>query len=185
MNVMTAPKMTVDEFLAWAEGKPGKYELFGGVVQQMSPEMAEHVLVKGAVWGALKAAIASAKLPCRAYSDGMTVRIDESRAFVPDALVHGSRVILRKTVEIRDPLIVVEVLSPSTASRDVATKLAGYFTLPSIHHYLIVDVEETSVVHHRRGSANVVETSVVKDGELVLDPPGLHLNVADFFEDLQ
>ena len=67
MNVMAKPKMTVDEFLAWAEGKPGKYELIGGIVQQMSPEMAEHVLVKAAVWAALKAAIKARKLPCKAF----------------------------------------------------------------------------------------------------------------------
>ena len=185
MNVMAKPKMTVDEFLAWAEGKPGKYELIGGIVQQMSPEMAEHVLVKAAVWAALKAAIKARKLPCKAYVDGMTVRIDDGRAFVPDASVQCSDKLNRKSVELDGPLIVVEVLSPSTATRDASTKLAGYFALPSIRHYLIVDIEEMSVIHHRRGESGIIETAVVNDGALALDPPGLEINVADFFEDLE
>lgn len=185
MNVMAKPKMTVDEFLVWAEGRPGKYELFGGVVQQMSPEMAEHALVKAAVWAALKSSIKAAKLSCRVFPDGMTVRIDKSGAFVPDVSVQCGETLNRRSVEVAGPLIVVEVLSPSTASRDVSTKLEGYFTLPSIHHYLIIDIEEMSVIHHRRGSSGSIETSVVKDRALVLDPPGLHLDVADFFEDLQ
>ena len=185
MNVMATPKMTVDEFLAWAEGKPGKYELIGGVVQQMSPEMAEHVLVKAAVWATLKAAIKARKLPCKAYVDGMTVRIDDGRAFVPDASVQCNGKLNRKSVELNGPLIVAEVLSPSTATRDASAKLAGYFTLPSIHHYLIVDIEEMSVIHHRRGESGTIESAVVKGGALTLEPPGLQLSVADFFEDLE
>ncbi len=185
MNVMATPKMTVDEFLAWAEGRPGKYELFGGVVQQMSPERAEHALVKAAVFAVLKSAIEQAKLPCRVFPDGMTVRIDASRAFVPDALVQRSHTVDRKKVEVAEPLIVVEVLSPSTAERDVATKLAGYFTVPSIHHYLIVDIDDLSVVHHRRGTGDLIETRVVKDGVLVLDPPGISIGIAAIFEDLE
>ncbi len=184
MNVMTTARMTVDEFLAWAAGRPGKYELFGGVVQQMSPERAEHVIVKAAAWAALKAAIKSAKLPCHALSDGMTVRIDEHRAFVPDALVHCDQAFDKKSVEVAEPLVVVEVLSPSTGAIDEGTKLIGYFSLPSVCHYLIVDVDERNVVHHRRASGEAIETRILTDGFLKLDPPGIEISIGAFFEDL-
>jgi len=35
-------------------------------------------------------------------------------------------------------VVVVEVLSPATQSVDFADKLADYFRVPSIQHYLIV-----------------------------------------------
>ncbi len=60
MNVLAKPRMTVDEFLAWAEGQPGRYELFRGEVFPMSPEVVGHTRVKGMVFAALLAAIRNA-----------------------------------------------------------------------------------------------------------------------------
>ena len=185
MNVMATPKMTVDEFLTWAEGRPGKYELFGGVVQQMSPERAEHVRVKASVWLAMRQAIRDKNLACEALTDGMTVRIDLHKAFVPDVVVHCEESLDGQSIEVSKPVIVVEVLSPSTASADVSSKLAGYFLLPSIQHYVIVAPEDRSVIHHRRTVGGVIETRALYEGEFDLNPPGIRIDIGDFFEDLR
>ena len=184
MNVMVTPRMTVDEFLAWAAGRPGKYELIGGVVQQMSPERADHVRVKFSVCAELKAAIKKANLPCEALTDGMTVRAGKRRAFVPDALVHCQPKLDGRSVEVREPVIVVEVLSPSSLASDSGAKLSGYFGLPSVAHYLIVDVDERNLVHHRRASGDAIETRILTDCVLKLDPPGIEISIGAFFEDL-
>jgi Uma2 family endonuclease len=184
MNLITKPAMTVDEFLAWAEGREGKFELIGGVVQQMSPERADHNRVKAAAWAILKAAITKGKLPCEALTDGMTVRAGQRRAFVPDAIVHCQPKLDGKSVEVREPVIVVEVLSPSSVDSDSGAKLSGYFGLPSVAHYLIVDVDERNVVHHRRASGEAIETRILTDGVLKLDPPGIEIGIGAFFEDL-
>jgi Uma2 family endonuclease len=88
MNVQTKPRMTVDEFLAWAEARPGRYELFRGEVFPMSPEVVGHTKVKGMVFAALLAGIRQRALPCQALTDGATVRVDELTAYEPDALVY-------------------------------------------------------------------------------------------------
>ena len=81
-------------------------------------------------------------------------------------------------VVIDDPVVVVEVLSPSTRGRDAGAKLEDYFRLPSVRHYLIVKTDSRSVIHHRRGaSEGELLTRVTAVGELVLDPPGLSLPV--------
>jgi Uma2 family endonuclease len=74
-----------------------------------------------------------------------------------------------------DPIIVVEVLSPSTSARDVGAKLVGYFQLPSLRHYLIVRHESRTIVHHERGDDGVIVTRIVRDGPILLDPPGITL----------
>jgi len=51
---------------------------------------------------------------------------------------------------VSNPVILVEVASPSTRDFDDTVKLTGYFSLPSVHHYLIVDPEGPPVIHHRR-----------------------------------
>jgi Uma2 family endonuclease len=184
MSAEPKPRMSVDEFLAWAEGRPGRYELAGGEVVAMSPERAGHARTKFAIQAALKTAIRSGGLPCEMFPDGMTVRIDRNTAYEPDALVRCGQHLDPDTIEVPDPLILVEVLSPSTRGVDSGAKLVGYFQVPSVRHYLIVDAERRRVVHHRRADGTRIETRIVADGALSLDPPGLSLALADLFEDL-
>jgi Uma2 family endonuclease len=69
------PKMTVDEFLAWTEENPGRYELSDGEICAMAPEQLEHADAKYAVQTALRAGIKSAVLCCFMVPDGATVRV--------------------------------------------------------------------------------------------------------------
>ena len=81
-------KLTVDEYLAWAQDKPGRFELYAGIVYAMAPERAGHAKVKFAVQKALETAAQEAGLPCHMLPDGMTVRVDAHTAHEPDALVY-------------------------------------------------------------------------------------------------
>ena len=76
MTALTKPRMTVDEFLAWAESSPGRHELFRGEVHPIGPETAGHAQTKLAVQGMFLAGIRARRLPCHVLPDGMTVRID-------------------------------------------------------------------------------------------------------------
>jgi Uma2 family endonuclease len=60
MTALTKPRMTVGEYLAWAEGQPGRHELVNGIVHAMSPEGAGHAEKKAAVYTALLAEISRA-----------------------------------------------------------------------------------------------------------------------------
>jgi Uma2 family endonuclease len=65
------------------------------------------------------------------------------------------------------------VLSPTTGHHDTSAKLIGYFKLPSVAHYLVLDPENRSVTHYTRAGTPNLLTS----GALRLDPPGLDLTV--------
>jgi Uma2 family endonuclease len=173
--------MDVDAFLAWAEGRAGRWELRDGQPVLMSPERALHALTKYAAQESLKSAIQKAGLPCRMFPDGMTVRMNARTAFGPDALVVGQPPTDLSTLEIPNPLIVVEVLSPSTAADDHGVKLDGYFSLGSVFHYLILDADRRVMIHHRRGHAGAIETRVLPEGVVILDPPGFEAQVGAFF----
>lgn len=174
--------LTADEFFAWTMTQPGgRYELYYGKVVAMSPERVVHARTKLDVTIALRDAIAAAGLGCEAMIDGVSVRIDENVVFEPDALVRCGPRTPDEAVEIDDPLIVVEVASPSTRGVDTGAKLAGYFRLPSVRHYLILQPEARALVHHRRDAEGVITTRILRDGRLTLDPPGLDLAVADLF----
>jgi Uma2 family endonuclease len=175
--------MTVDEFLAWAVRQDkGRYELFDGRVIMQQPERWGHLNRKGEIFVALRVAIERAGAPLFAATDGATVRIDKATAFEPDALVAPLPYPDDDTIEIPNPIIVVEVLSPSTAKRDLSDKLAGYFQVPSIQHYLVIDPEDREIIWHRRATAGTLEPPrTLREGSLRLDPPGVVLAVADVF----
>jgi Uma2 family endonuclease len=182
MNIAFHKRLTVDEFLAWAERQgEGKYELVDGVVVMQATQRWAHSKVKLQVAIVLRDAIAKAGVPCYVASDGPTVRISRHKAFVPDALVAPLPEPEADDFEVNAPIIVVEVLSPSTARMDGTTKLRGYFKVPSVQHYLIVDPDEGTVRHHKRGKDGAILRRVVRKGSLILRPPGIELRVAQVF----
>src|SRR5208282_4402817 len=180
--------MTVDEFLVWAEGREGRWELHDGVPvlmssvpMMMSPERLTNTRTKGTIFTALVNGLKQKGLPCEAFTDGLTVKIDARTAFEPDAsVVCGSRHSGDSTV-ITDPIIIVEVLSPSTAAIDHGRKLSGYFSLKSVEHYLILDPERRVVIHHKRGASEAIETRVLASGFAKLHPPGFDVEVEALF----
>ena len=147
----------------------------------MSPETAAHAGVKAAIYVAMLNGVRARRLPCHVLPDGMTVRIDETTAYEPDALLYCGQKLAPAAIEVPSPLIVVEVLSPSTRQVDVSIKLAGYFRLPSVNHYLIVDPTQPLMLHHSRRSNEDIVTRVLTAGTIALDPPGLELTLDEIY----
>ncbi len=173
--------MTSDEFLLWAEGREGRWELHDGVPVMMSPERSLHAETKLEALVGLRDSIRAAGLPCRVYPDGMVVRVDARTTYEPDAFVVCGPRAPPDALEIDNPVIVVEVLSPSTAAVDHGRKLSGYFSLPSVEHYLILDPDRRVVIHHKRGQGDAIETRVLTGGVARLDPPGFEIAVEALF----
>lgn len=180
MSAKPQKAMTVDEFLTWSVTAPGRYELVHGEVLAMTPERIGHSRTKFAVQSALEKAIAGRDVPSRMVPDGATVRIDPTTAYEPDALVYCGKPLSDHAIEVPSPVIVVEVLSPGPAGHDTGEKLVGYFRLPSVSHYLIVDPVRRVVIHHRRNDA-LIETRILSGGVLSLSSPGLEIRIAELF----
>jgi Uma2 family endonuclease len=112
--------------------------------------------------------------------DGATVRIDDATAYEPDAMVYCGPQPPPSALLVENPVIIVEVLSPSTGWRDQGRKLADYFRLPSVAHYLIIDPDEVLVIHHQRRGDDIL-TRILRDGTIALDPPGIEVKVAEIY----
>lgn len=183
MKAHPLPRLSAAEFIDWAAAQTGneRYELAAGQVVAMSPERAAHGRAKANVYVALREAIGAAALGCEAFVDGMSVRIDDATVYEPDVLLRCGEPLDDDALLVDDPLLIVEVLSPSSRARDAGAKLEDYFRLESVRHYLIVKTENRAVIHHRRSEDGGIQTSILRDGTLRLDPPGLTLEVASFF----
>lgn len=177
-------RMTRDEYRAWAERQPShRFERIEGVVVAMAPERAAHNLRKISAMNALRAAVRRAGLSCQVFTDGMTIEVGSSD-YDPDAVMRrGDDRLPPDAIAVPDPLVIVEVLSPTTSGVDRGLKLRDYFRVPSVMHYLIVRPETQRVVRHSRRPDGDVATELFTSGEIVLDPPGLTLALDEFYTD--
>ena len=177
-------RMSREEYRRWAEQQPtGRFERIEGVVVAMAPERANHADRKALIWLALRQAVAAAGLPCHVYPDGMTVEVDESD-FEPDAVLHCGERLAGDAIAVPEPLVIVEVLSPSTRGDDLTRKLVAYFQVPSVRHYLVFWADQPRVLHYRReDDSDRIETRIVTSGAITLDPPGITITVEDLYVD--
>jgi Uma2 family endonuclease len=183
MNITAQRRLSVDEFIDWATTQrgAGRFELVNGEIVAMSPERALHNLTKLAAAVALREAVSRQGLDCTVYTDGMTIIIDENNAREPDAIVECGRPPRREETIVTDPLIIVEVVSPSSGQIDNTDKLVDYFSLPTVQHYLIVHPEKELVTHHARGAPGKIITSILREGNLEFSPPGISISVKALF----
>lgn len=179
----TRPKsnLTVEQYLEAYRGAPGHYELVEGHVVKMAAETAIHVRLKGRVFRALAAAIDKKGTNCEVFQDGMSIKISPNTAREPDVSVQCGKTVADDSMILDKPLIVVEIVSPTSASKDESQKLAEYFQVPSVMHYLIVWPRERMCYHHKRLADGKVLTTIVRSGKIEFDPPGVSVSFRDIF----
>jgi Uma2 family endonuclease len=88
------------------------------------------------------------------------------------------------TPRVDEPMIIVEVLSPSGEKDDLGRKLALYLEVPSLRHYLVIHQEARRVVHHQRRDelGRQFLTTIVAGEVLRLEPPGIDLPLARLYD---
>jgi Uma2 family endonuclease len=179
MNSLAVKRMSVAEFLVWVQDQDkGRFELIDGQPVAMAPERAEHVAAKLRAANAFAAAIQRAGVRCEAFVEGLAVAVDGSTSYQPDALVNCGEPVAPDAMTAPDPLLVVEVLSPSTRGIDTTVKLAGYFRVATLAHYLIVDLGQRHIVHYRKQADGTVTVAVITGGDIALEPPGISVAVS-------
>lgn len=139
--------MTVDEFLAWEDGTDTRYELADGVVRAMAPPDAAHRIIVANITAIIHGALRSRR-PCRPENEA-GLRIDARTMWQADVAVTCHP----PSREIEAPLLVVEVLSPSTRTHDLGRKLPDYRTLGSVQEIWLVDSERRWLQLWRRDGA--------------------------------
>ena len=184
-NTLPREKMDVDAFLAWVQTQPGgHFELYGGQIVAMAPERAAHARGKFELAIALRNSIRASDLPCETFIDGLGIRTGTDTFYEPDVFVRCGERLAGDVIETDDPVIIVEVNSPSTSNIDTGLKLADYFRLPSLRHYLVVDTARRRAIHHMRDEAGNVATHILAGGAVRFDPPGLNINLDEVFDAL-
>jgi Uma2 family endonuclease len=173
--------MTLDEFLAWEREQPERYEFADGVVVMMTGGSAAHSVISLNLALALRHALRGSG--CRPFSSDMKVLANNAVRY-PDISVTCSPVGDGDTV-LPEPVLVIEVLSPSTARTGRGRKKFDYFATPSIRQYAIVEQEERLIDLYTRTAEGWVNEIVADDGMLKLSSIGVEIALDAIYEDTE
>jgi Uma2 family endonuclease len=170
---------TLEEFRAWHAGQPEVWEFIDGVPKLMAPGSMAHTLIKSNTHAALAQAVQGTD--CRALVDGAIVEVEGS-SLIPDVVVTCSPLDFA-TPRVDDPVIIVEVLSPSNEKDDIGRKLSLHLQISSLCHYLVIHQDRRQVVHHERRDdlGGTFLTTIAPPDPLRLDPPGIAISLAALY----
>lgn len=139
MAVQTPLRLTVEEYLAWEETNFEKHEYIDGEVRLMAGATGRHNRIMSNTNTAIGRQLDDSE--CFLLSSEMRVKAAETRYVYPDlSAVCGEEAFARDNeMELVNPVLVIEVTSPSSIDIDRGEKKVFYFEVPSIQAYLIID----------------------------------------------
>jgi Uma2 family endonuclease len=172
--------MTTEEFLVWQESQEERYEFIDGRSRAMTGASHGHDIIAVNILRELSMALRGK--PCRATTSDITVQLPGGNIRRPDAMVECSP--RTDGTVAHEPVVIVEVLSPSTRVLDQTTKFIEYRALASVTDYLLVQQERPEVAHYWRQVDGVWAIEIVAglDGQVRLDRIGVALPLADLYD---
>jgi Uma2 family endonuclease len=171
----TAEKlMSVVEFLAWEREQPERNEYAGGVVTMMTGASLTHVTITMNIAFALRQSLRG--LGCRPLAGGSVRYPDITVTCTP----FGG-----KDDIVPDPIVVIEVISPSTEREDRGRKKFDYFATPSIQQYAIIEQDARRVDLYTRSGDRWTDEIVEGDATLTLSSIGVDITLNAIYEDTE
>lgn len=139
--------LTLDEFLAWERTQPVRYEFDGTqpVAMTGGTIAADRVARR-----LLRALDRQLKPPCEAFGENVKVLTPNGRVRYPDVKVACGD--FDPTSDHVAPVVVFEVLSPTTEMTDLRVKSAEYASMPSVMAYVLLAQDRPAATVLRRAS---------------------------------
>ena len=159
-------RWTIAEFLAWDDGTDRRYELIDGAPVAMAPPSEVHGTIVINLGSALGAQL---QAPCRVVGEAGILFPDRDDAWYQSDLAITCTPPDPGRSHVADPILIAEVLSPSTAVHDRGRKLVDYCRLGSVREILLVSSTERTVQYWRRDGARWLVENLIGDATLALE----------------
>lgn len=172
--------LSYDDYISGEQNSEFRHELVDGQLYAMGGSTAEHNLIAGNLFVALKLGLRGSG--CQVFFADMNVRIEEQGCY-PDVFVsctHEDDQAYYKT----QPVLIAEVLSDSTARIDRGKKFDEYRQLDSLECYLLLSQTAVHIEHFSRANGWRKPDVLLMDGTLELTALGLSIPVAEIYDDI-
>lgn len=180
---MALPKfktgISIEEYLDGEKISEIRYEYINGEVYAMACVSQNHSRITRNFLNALTNHLIDSH--CEPYSENIKVRA-ETAFYYPDILVTCEGEFNNKYFS-EEPILIVEVISPSTERIDRHEKLHAYRNMPSVIEYVIVEEEKMEIeIHHRQADGNWITYFYAEnDTEFTLESVDLTLQLSEVY----
>jgi Uma2 family endonuclease len=178
MSVARHQPWTISQFLEWEERQPLRYEFDGAQAVAMTGGTAAHDLIKMNLSAALVPRLRGKR--CRAHGDDLKIEAAGSIRY-PDAFVTCSPIDLGATVG-KDPVVIFEVLSISTAGVDRIVKNREYQSIPSVMRYVMLEQDRIAATIFERRGDDWVGHVQTDDAVLAMPEIGITIPLPELYE---
>ena len=182
MADLAVKPITLEEFFRWDDGTETHYELIGGFPVAMAPPAEVHRVLAVRLVTRIDGAL-SARRPCNAQVEAGVIRPDRADTYFEADIAASCAPIEIGRQAIRDPFLIVEILSPSTERHDRRVKLPAYRQMETVQEILLVASDERYAELHRRADKQWI-TEILRGNEarISLISVSVEIAIADLYE---
>ena len=175
-------RMTLEEFLHWDDGTDTRYELIDGFPVAMAPPAEAHRILAVRLVSRIDAALAGRR-PCNAQIEPGVVRPDRADSYyVPDIAVTCEPNEPGRQAMV-DPILIVEILSPSIERTDRRLKLPIYQAMESVREIMLIDADSHHAELYRRENDRWgIQLVRGTEASLVLTTVDLRISMSELYE---
>ncbi len=180
--------ISADEYLRWEREAKEKSEFHNGEVFALAGASFVHNQIVGNVLAELKTFLKGK--PCDIFPSDLRLNIPEYNVYAyPDLMIICGKPEFadQHTDTIKNPTVIFEVLSQSTADYDRGTKFMYYRSLPSLKNYIIIETAAPKVEFYHRNEANHWELTDLSVADGVVEIPAIqyHLPFDEIYRDVE
>lgn len=189
MSTQPKHQYTLDEYLALERDSEVKYEYWDGEIFAMSGGTLLHDQIMGNADDLLRTDLRGRD--CHVFTNNMQIKVP---AALPYRYGDGSVVCGKVEVErfngadlLLNPILIIEVLSPSTEAYDRGDKFPYYKSIPSFREYLLIAQHRPHVTHYIESETGKWDYEEINDlaGSIYLTSIDCSLALADIYRDLE
>jgi Uma2 family endonuclease len=169
-------RMSLDEFLRWDDGTDTRYELIDGFPLAMAPPAEAHRILAMRLGLRIDTALQNRR-PCNVQIEAGVLRPDRADSYYVADLAVTCRPNEPGRQSIVDPILIVEILSPSTERHDRRIKLPIYRQIESAQEILLIDADGHYAELHRREDNRWI-TELVRGPSAILSLASAELRVS-------
>lgn len=182
--VLQQTRYTAEEYLSLERSTSIKSEFHDGQIYAMTGASREHNLISGNIYRELSQQLKNR--PCEAYINDMRVKATEARCYhYPDiAVVCGKPEFEDAQVDtLLNPMLLIEVLSPSTEAYDRGGKFAHYRKIPSLREYLLVMQDQPGIERYlRQGEVWILSETLGLEASVALESIDCRLSLREVYD---
>src|SRR5271166_2225280 len=181
MNLAVPRPMSLTQFLAWEERQELRYEFDGTRPIAMVGGTRAHAAIQRNLAFALTGRLRGK--PCQFFGSDLKIKAAENNCRYPDGIVTCTGGENASTI-VSDPVVIFEVLSPSTAADDRIVKAREYQATPSVQRYVMLEQDRIGATVHVRAQDGWSVLVLKDDDTLVMPEIDLAIPLAEFYEGL-